>query len=200
MAYPANLTFQHQEKSSRLWALLTILGIKCIVLIPHMIVLFLIQFALAFVSLIGIFAVLFTGKYPQSFENFVVGATRWQYRINAYFLCLTDKYPPFALKSIGDYPADLTFAHQEKSSRLWALLTILGIKGIILIPHMIVLMVMTIIAMFVMLIGLFAVLFTGRYPQSLENYMVTLYRYVWRFQSYYLCLTDKYPPISWKAE
>lgn len=198
MAYPANLSFKHQESSSRLWSLLTLLGIKSIVMIPHIIVMGVLQMVAGILSIIGIFAVLFLGRYPQGIEKIVVGVNQWNFRVNAYFLCMTDKYPPFNMESGGEYPADLTFEHQESSSRLWALLTLLGIKGIALIPHMIIVFLMMIGAMFVMIIGIFAVLFTGKYPQSFENYMVTLYKYLWRIQAYYMCLTDQYPPISWK--
>lgn len=199
MAYPANLSFKHQESSSRLWSLLTLLGIKSIIMIPHVVIMMVLQMVAGFLSVIGVFAVLFMGRYPVGIERIVTGAARWHFRINAYLLCMTDKYPPFNMDTGGDYPADLTFEHQETNSRLWALLTLLGIKSIMLIPQVIVAFLMMIGAMFVMAIGIFAVLFTGKYPQSFENYMVTVYRYLWRFQSYAMCLTDKYPPISWKA-
>jgi len=198
MAYPANAMFKHQEKSSRLWALLTIFGIKSIALIPHIIVLYVLMLVGAFVMLIGIFAVLFTGKYPQSFENYMVGLYRWMWRIQSYMLCMTEKYPPFKMKPVAEYPADLTFEHQEKSSRLWALLTLLGIKSIILIPQFLVMFGMAILAGFAGLIGIFAVLFTGKYPDSFGRLMVTMTRYQFRINAYYLCMTDKYPPIHWR--
>ena len=46
-------------------------------------------------TLIAWFAILFTGKYPRGMFDFVVGLFRWQMRVNAYLLLLTDAYPPF---------------------------------------------------------------------------------------------------------
>jgi len=186
------------EKSSRLWALLTLFGIKAIALIPHMIVLYILQIVSAILMIIGIIATLFMGRYPQGIENFLVGIARWGWRLTAYFMCMTDKYPPFTLKPVDGYPADLSFEHQEKSSRLWALLTIIPIKYILLIPHMIVLFVMELIAAICMFLGLFGTLFMGRYPASFEKVIVTFFRYAFRMGAYFMCWTDKYPPLSWK--
>ena len=49
-------------------------------------------------SLIGWFVVLFTGRYPRSFHDFVVGILRWSVRVQAYaYVLVTDRYPPFQL-------------------------------------------------------------------------------------------------------
>ena len=196
MSYPANATFKHQEKSSRLWAVLTLFMIKGLILIPHMIALMFVGIASVFAAIIGVFAVLFTGKYPQSFANFIMGLYRWQWRLMTYYLCMQDKYPAFGLKETDD-PSNVTFEHQATSSRLWALLTLIPVKGIALIPHMIVLFVMSFIAAFCSFIGIFAVLFTGKYPQSFANMLTTMFRYQTRVNAFYLCITDQYPPIGW---
>lgn len=195
MAYPANVTFKHQDKSSRLWAFLTIIPIKMIALIPHMFVLYILQIAAGILALAGVVVTLFAGKYPKSIENIVLGVLRWGWRVGAYLACMTDKYPPFAFKA--DYPADLTFDHQKTSSRLWALLTIIPVKMILLIPHLIVLMVLQLIAAVCMFLGLFVTLFVGKYPKSFANVIVTAMRYQFRMNVYMMCLTDKYPPVHW---
>jgi hypothetical protein len=46
---------------------------------------------------IAFWAVLFTGRYPPSFHEFVTGYLRWSTRVSAYLYGLTDKYPPFRL-------------------------------------------------------------------------------------------------------
>jgi hypothetical protein len=46
---------------------------------------------------IAFFAVLFTGQWPPGLRDFVVKLMRWNQRVQAYFLLLTDQYPPFAL-------------------------------------------------------------------------------------------------------
>jgi hypothetical protein len=72
--------------------------VKWLLAIPHYIVLFFLGIA-AFVSVvIAWFAILFTGRYPRSLFDFVVGFHRWSLRVDAYMLFLvTDRYPPFSL-------------------------------------------------------------------------------------------------------
>jgi hypothetical protein len=61
-------------------------------------VLFFLYIAALLLSLVGWFMVLFTGRYPRSFHEFVVGLMRWSVRVQAYSLVLvTDRYPPFQL-------------------------------------------------------------------------------------------------------
>jgi hypothetical protein len=64
---------------------------------PLLIVGSLIFVAVSFVYFIAWFAVLFTGTYPNGMRNFVIGSMRYQVRMNAYMLLLTDEYPPFNL-------------------------------------------------------------------------------------------------------
>lgn len=72
--------------------------VKWFLAIPHYFVLFFLYIAGFVVSLIGWFAVLFTGRYPRSFHEFIVGLMRWSIRVQAYTLVLvTDRYPPFQL-------------------------------------------------------------------------------------------------------
>jgi len=71
--------------------------IKWLLAFPHYIVLFFL-FIGAFVALvIAWFAILFTKRFPRGLFDFIVGVTRWQYRVNAYTGLLRDEYPPFSL-------------------------------------------------------------------------------------------------------
>jgi hypothetical protein len=73
--------------------------VKWLIALPHYIVLFGLTIAAIVVTIIAWFAILFTGTYPKSLFDFVVGVNRWNLRVNAYALLLvTDKYPPFSLK------------------------------------------------------------------------------------------------------
>ncbi|HEX4539033.1 MAG TPA: DUF4389 domain-containing protein [Acidimicrobiales bacterium] len=73
--------------------------VKWFLAIPHYIVLFFLYIAGIVLSLIGWFVVLFTGRYPRSFHDFVVGLMRWSIRVQAYTTVLvTDRYPPFQLR------------------------------------------------------------------------------------------------------
>jgi hypothetical protein len=72
--------------------------IKWLLAIPHYIVLFFLVIAVFFVVLFAWFAILFTGSYPRSLFEFVVGVMRWGNRVTGYSAALvTDRYPPFSL-------------------------------------------------------------------------------------------------------
>jgi hypothetical protein len=73
--------------------------VKWLLAIPHYIVLFFLYIAAVVCVIIAWFAILFTGRYPKSLFDFVVGVHRWGNRVAAYmFLLVTDKYPPFSLE------------------------------------------------------------------------------------------------------
>jgi hypothetical protein len=73
--------------------------IKWLLAIPHYVVLFFLIIAAFVCVVIAWFAILFTGRYPKSLFDFVMGVQRWLLRVAAYaFLLVTDKYPPFSLE------------------------------------------------------------------------------------------------------
>ena len=73
--------------------------VKWFLAIPHYIVLFFLYIAVFVCVVIAWFAILFTGRYPRSLFDFVLGVQRWALRVAAYaFLLVTDKYPPFSLE------------------------------------------------------------------------------------------------------
>jgi hypothetical protein len=70
---------------------------RLILAIPQLIVVALLIIAVCVVGLIALFAVLFTGRWPQGLRDFVLGVGRWWLRVQAYLVLLTDVYPPFSL-------------------------------------------------------------------------------------------------------
>ena len=90
--YPLQLTGELAPHLSRgRWL------VKWLLAIPHFIVLFVLGIAFAAVSVIAFFAILFTGRYPKSLYDFVLGMNRWVFRVAAYASLMTDAYPPFRL-------------------------------------------------------------------------------------------------------
>jgi hypothetical protein len=72
--------------------------VKWLLAIPHYVVLFFLSIAVLVSIIVAWFAILFTGRYPRSLFDFVVGVMRWTNRVNAYaFTLVTDQYPPFRL-------------------------------------------------------------------------------------------------------
>ncbi len=74
-------------------------GFRIILVIPHLIVLAVLEIAAWVLAVIAFFVVLFTGRWPEGMRTFVLNVTRWYLRVDAYFLLLIDDYPPFALEA-----------------------------------------------------------------------------------------------------
>ncbi len=105
--YPIHVAFVHPQSSNRFWAI-PIVGIvvKYIILIPHLIVLSILAFVVEVLQLVIWIPVLFGGRYPDWALDLVGGTLLWGTRVQAYFLGLTDEYPPFSLGvSRGPYPS-----------------------------------------------------------------------------------------------
>jgi hypothetical protein len=97
MEAPGDIRIERPDSSSRFFAI-PVIGIlvKEIILIPHLIVLYLLGFVVGICQVVIWIPVLFTGQYPEWAFQLVSGYTLWSARIGAYFLGLTDSYPPFS--------------------------------------------------------------------------------------------------------
>jgi hypothetical protein len=70
---------------------------RIIFVIPHAIVLSILNCGWAITTCIAWFAILITGSYPRGLYDFGVGVFRWNTRVEAYMLLLRDEYPPFSM-------------------------------------------------------------------------------------------------------
>ena len=100
MQYPVELNIQYSEKLSRLTTFF-----RLIMVIPQYIVIYFLQIAAEVILFLSWFAILFTGRYPKSFFEFIVWYMRWTTRVTAYLYMLTDKYPPFSGEASTIAPA-----------------------------------------------------------------------------------------------
>lgn len=96
--YPVDVTTELPARSSRLLAVLGILfGLKALVLLPSLVVLYFVQIAALIGAWFGYWIVLFTGRMPEGLHTFLTGSVRWSARTTAWLYGLTDSYPPFSL-------------------------------------------------------------------------------------------------------
>jgi hypothetical protein len=92
--YPIRSKFTYPEAGISRWRVF----FQGFLAIPHLIVLYFLGIGVYVGSVIAFFAILFTGQYPPAVFNFMVGVLRWQTRVFAYLLLMTEEYPPFSLE------------------------------------------------------------------------------------------------------
>ncbi|HSR46118.1 MAG TPA: DUF4389 domain-containing protein [Acidimicrobiia bacterium] len=135
--------------------------------------------------------IVFRQKYPRWWFDFARELTRFEMRIGSYVALLTDKYPDTENEQSVHLELDYPDAAQDLNR--WLPL----VKWLLAVPHYIVLAVLAVAAVFAVLIAWFAILFTGRYPRGLFDFVVGVARWGTRVQAYaMLLLTDSYPPFS----
>jgi Domain of unknown function (DUF4389) len=207
-SYPVHIQARLDQPLSRwLWL------IKWVLVIPHYIVLLFLWIAFGAVSVIAFFAILFTGHYPRALFDFNVGVLRWNWRVTyyAYGGLGTDRYPPFTMADVPDYPARLSVDYPEQLSRGLVLIK----WWLLAIPHYIITGFFVgggtwlagrsddwqwgwgsggLIAVLVLVCAI-VLAFTGSYPQPLFDFIVGLNRWVLRVAGYASLMTDRYPPF-----
>ena len=191
------ITIKHQESYSRGQLLLRSFFGFFYITIPHIFLLYFIMIAASILSFISWWSVLFTGKYPQNFFEFRVNLQKWSLRLGLRLMHLADGYPEFGLSG-KDSNSDIEIENPEQLSRGLLLLRLFFGLFYILLPHGFLLFFRAIACYFVGLIAWWIVLFTGKYPESMFNFIVESYRWSIRVGFYYSFMTDTYPPFNGK--
>lgn len=135
--------------------------------------------------------IVFRQRYPRWWFDFALEMTRFGTRVGAYFLLLTDQYPSTVEEQ--HVHLHLTYPDVKRDLNRWLPL----VKWLLVVPHLIVLTVLSVAALFAVLIAWFAILFTGHYPRGLFDFVVGVGRWWLRVQAFALLLvTDRYPRFS----
>ena len=204
--YPLRVSAQRDATLSRwLWL------VKWFLAIPHFVILTFLWAAFFVTTVFAGFSILLTGRYPAAIFDFNVGVLRWTWRVQhySYGALGTDRYPPFTLADVPDYPAHLEMVRPERLSRSLVLVK----WWLLALPHYL------IVALFVggfgpvvgddgtvrwLFSGLVGVLVlvagivlavTGRYPAPIYDVAVGMDRWALRVAAYAGLMTDQYPPF-----
>lgn len=191
MNYPVTISVDTPQRLAN-WRPL----VQWLLAIPHLLILGVLGTVSQIVSIISWLAILFTGRLPGGLAQVQAMYLRYSLRTNAYVGFLTDQYPPFAFDAVnedhGGHSASLSVSPAlEGRNRLTCFFRI-----ILMIPALIFLFIIAIIATICSILGFLAVLFTGRWPEGLRNFVVANLRISARFGAYASFLTDQYPPFS----
>jgi hypothetical protein len=187
--------------------------VKWLLIIPRVIVVAVLWVAFFVTSVAAFFTILLTGRYPRTIFDFNVGVLRWTWRVGYYSYSAlgTDRYPPFTLADVPDYPARLSVAYPRSLSRglvvvKWWLLAL---------PHYLVVAIFAggayagwnaandsdawtsgggLIGLLVCIAAI-VLLVRGRYPRGIYDLVLGLNRWVFRVVAYAGLMTDTYPPF-----
>jgi hypothetical protein len=205
--FPLSVRARFDQPGRWLWL------VKWLLLIPHYFVLAFLWLAFVFVTLIAFFAILFTTRYPRGLFDFNVGVLRWTWRVNyyGYTALASDRYPPFTLADVPDYPARLEMEYPRRLNR-WLPL----VKWLLAFPQYLLVGALLGSGYAVasdmddrgvvyysgpsllgacVLIAAVALLFTANYPAGLYDLVVGVNRWSYRLMAYLALMTDRYPPF-----
>lgn len=190
--YPITFTFDMPEKIAR-WRPL----VHWLLAIPHLIVLYFLGIVAEVLAVVSWLVGVFTGSIPEGLQKPIAMYLRYSARVGTYVFWLREEYPPFAFDAAFEDPGtdprlriDVVPAIEGRNR-----LTIF-FRLLMVIPQLIVLAFVAIGLYFVLIIGWFAVIILGRWPEGMGRFVVGVMRWNARLLGYCYLLTDEYPPFS----
>jgi hypothetical protein len=137
--------------------------------------------------------IVFRGKYPRWWFDFNVELLRFQNRVGVYLALMDDRYP--STDERQSVRLDVAYPDAARLNRGLPL-----VKWLLAVPHYLVLAVLYVAAVFAVVIAWLAILFTGRFPRGIFDYLVGVGRWTNRVTAYaFILATDQYPPFRLRA-
>ena len=144
-----------------------------------------------FVFLPTLLMILFRQKYPRWWFDWNQELMRFSVRVSAYLALLRDEYP--STDEQQGVHLDIDYPDARRDLNRWLPL----VKWLLAVPHYVALALLGLIAVMLVVITWFAILFTGRCPRGVFGFQVGVLRWFVRVYSYTVLLaTDRYPPFS----
>jgi len=134
--------------------------------------------------------IVFRQKYPRWWYDWNRELLRFTNRVGIYLALMNDRYP--STDEQQSVHLDFAYPDAQRSLNRWLPL----VKWFLAIPHYIVLFFLYIAVFFVVIVAWFAILFTGRYPRGIFDYVEGVIRWHNRVTGYaFILVTDQYPPF-----
>jgi hypothetical protein len=188
--YPVRYEADYTEEQSR-----AITFFRLILIIPWLIVGQIYALGAFVVAFLSWFAIVFTGRYPESFYNFNAGFLRFYGRVMAFALLQTDRWPPFGFGEDPDYPVRVEVDPPLPKYNRWKTF----FRLILGIPVMFMLYLIPYIAWMAAAVAWFHIVFMGRTSGGVHNALTTGNAYQMRSAAYFLLVTETLPPVSDQA-
>jgi Domain of unknown function (DUF4389) len=135
--------------------------------------------------------ILFRQKYPRWWFDWNLNLVRFENRVGAFLFLLRDEYP----STDEEQTIHLDFPYPDAKNDLNRWLPL--VKWLLAIPHYIVLFFLYLATIVVVIVAWFAILFTGRYPRGIFDFVQGVIRWHNRVVGYaFILVTDRYPPFS----
>lgn len=170
--------------------------VQWLLAIPHVVVLYFLSIAGFIAWVVAWFTTVFTGRLSEEVAGWLAMIYRYQHRVTAYSGFMYEEYPPFdftrTVDEPGGSPVSVSFQPQyEDRNRLTCALRIFWLIPIAIFGAII------FFAASILWIGaFFVVLFTGRWPEGIWEFVVKALRLNLRVNTYASLLTDQYPPFA----
>ncbi len=191
MEYPAHFQLEAPTRIAN-WRPL----VHWLLAIPHLLIANVLGNLGGVIGLISWFAIVFTGRLPEGLANLQCLVIRYQVRTYSYVLWLHEPYPPFDFSTTsadpGGHPVQVDMRPQLADRNR----VTVGFRLLLAIPIILFAAVVALAAAVLALVGFFAVLFTGRWPEGVRSFIIGALRLGVRVSAYTYVLVDDYPPFS----
>ena len=188
MVEPVRVRSDLDAPSRRLW-----LFKWCALAVPHYPILIGLYLLYPLATLAAGVAVMFIGRYPRPLFEFNVGVLRWSWRLMNYRFPMnsTDRYPPFTLASVPDYPADLEVDYPEDPTNRLVLLY----RWLVGLPQILLCWSMEPFLQLLCVSNAAWLLCAGTINKGMFDLLIGIVRWRYRVAVYVSFMRDEYPPF-----